>query len=210
MKVAVLGATGRIGSQIALEAHSRGHDVTGVSRGLNSAEPSSLFRMQYANLFDHQVLSDVFQGHDAIISAYRGPPQGGPTVADAAPKVIQAARDIGIKRLIFVGGAGALEVRPGVRLYETESFPALLKPVSLAHLAVVDMLSNTPDLSWTVFSPAAEIGPGDKKGGFRVSERLIKNDAGKSTISYADFAVAVINELEDGLRIGELITAAYA
>lgn len=209
MNVAVLGATGRIGGQIAREAHERGHLVTGISRGRITEEPYTGFRLQQLDVFDVDALRHALQGHDVLISAYRGPAEGHPTVADAAQAIVNAVRSTAIQRVILTGGAGMMEVDPGVRLHETEGFPETLQPTSVAHLAVINVLVRAPGLSWTVFSPAAEIEPGEKKGGYEVSRRLLRDKEGRSRISYADFAAAVVDEMEQGKHLGELVTAGY-
>jgi len=209
MKIAVLGSTGQIGSRIAYEAHRRGHIVTGISRGAIAAEPAPPFTSTTADLFDEPALGRAVSGHDAIVNAYRGPPEGSPTVADAAPYLIRVARDTGVKRLIFIGGAGALEVSAGVRLADTDGFPDRLQSLAKAHQDVMDLLSETSDLDWTVFSPPAQIGPESRSSRFRVGRRLMVDSAGNSRISYEDFAVAVVDELERREHVQQVVSAAY-
>jgi len=209
MNVAVIGATGRIGTQIALEAHARGHMVTGISRGLNTEAPDSDFRLLHLDVFDADALRQALRGHDVLINAYRGPAEGQPNVADAAHAIVSAMRGMGIGRIISIGGAGMMEIEPGVRLYQAEGFPQALRSPSTAHLSAIDVLAKEPGLVWTVFSPAVQIEPGEKRGGYQVSRRLLRDRDGNSRISYADFAAAVVDEMEQGMHLGELVTAGY-
>lgn len=121
-----------------------------------------------------------------------------------------AARAAGIKRVIVVGGAGSLEVSPGVQLVDTPGFPGMYKPYALAHREALAVLWEAKDLDWTFFAPAAEIGPGEKKGNFRVGSRtLIADASGHSQISYGDYADAFVTEIETGRYLKEIATAAY-
>jgi putative NADH-flavin reductase len=145
-----------------------------------------------------------------LVSAF-GPGAGNVSnLLDVTKSLIDAARASGVKRLIVVGGAGSLEVTPGVQLVDTPTFPAIYKEVALAHRDALGLLKNAPDLDWTFFAPAAEIGPGDKRGNFRVESRnLISNAEGRSQISYPDYADAFVSEIEHANYVREIITVAY-
>jgi uncharacterized protein len=211
MKIALVGITGKIGSQIALEAKKRGHAVTGIShRAAVTSGDLASFHIVVADIFDHHALTTAAKGHDVLASAFGPSPDAISTLPDAARALVAAARAAGIKRLIVVGGAGSLEVSPGVQLVDTPGFPDVYKPYALAHREALGVLREAKDLDWTFFAPAAEIGPGEKKGKFRVGARnLIANESGHSQISYADYADAFVSEIETGRYLKEIATAAY-
>lgn len=211
MKIALIGASGNIGSEIAREALRRGHSVTAVVRS-NKPGASDLPGLQTrrADLFDAAALRNAVQGHDVIASAY-GPGAGNPgAVIEATTALVAAARNAGIARLVVVGGAGSLEIAPGAQLVDSPNFPAAYKAVALAHRDAFNYLRQATDLKWTFFAPAAMIGPGEKTGRYRVGRKTLIADAtGASKISYADYADAFVSELERGEYPQEIATAAY-
>ena len=212
MKIALVGISGNIGSQIALEAQKRGHAVTGISRRAAPATGGELASIPTvtADIFDHQALAEAVRGHDVLASAFGPAPDAISTVPEAARALVAAARAAGIKRVIVVGGAGSLEVAPGVQLVDTPGFPDMYKPYALAHREALAVLQDASDLDWTFFAPAAEIGPGEKKGQFRVGARKLITDAsGHSKISYGDYADAFVSEIEAGHYLKEIATVAY-
>jgi uncharacterized protein len=211
MKIALVGITGKIGSQIAREAKKRGHVVTGISRRAapTSGELAS-FPIITADIFDQHALAAAAKGHEILASAFGPSPDAISTLPEVARALVAAARAAGIKRVIVVGGAGSLEVSPGVQLVDTPGFPDIYKPYALAHREALAVLREAKDLDWTFFAPAAEIGPGEKKGNFRVGSRtLIANASGHSQISYGDYADAFVTEIETGRYLKEIATAAY-
>lgn len=211
MKIALIGASGNIGSEIAREALRRGHTVTAVVR---PAKPKSGdlpgLQTRPADLFDAAALRDAVHGHDVVASAY-GPGAGDPgTVLKVTAALMAAARSAGIARLVVVGGAGSLEIGPGAQLVDSPDFPAAYKAVALAHRDAFKHLRQAADLKWTFFAPAAMIGPGEKTGRYRVGRKtLIADASGASKISYADYADAFVSELERGEYPQEIVTAAY-
>lgn len=185
MRIALIGATGRVGRHIAQEAGDRGHCVNALRRG-------------DVEIFDAAALARAVQGHDALVSAY-----GAPTdallylLATAAKSAIRAARLAGIARVLTIGGAGVLEASPGIRLGDTSDFPAALRPKVVAHAAAIDALRASVDVDWTCVVPAARIEAGPRIGRYRTAvDTLVRQSDGRSTISYADFACAVLDELE--------------
>ena len=211
MKIALIGASGHIGSEIAREALRRGHTVTAIVRSesrLQNDLPG--INMKVADLFDEAALRDAVAGHDVIASAY-GPGTGDvDALLRATDALIAAARASAVKRLVVVGGAGSLEIAPGQQLVDSPSFPAAYKELALKHREGFNRLKQISDLQWTVFAPAAMIGPGDKKGHYRVGrDTLIADAAGSSRISYADYADAFVSELERAEHSQQIVTAAY-
>jgi len=212
LKIALVGATGMIGSRVAAEAASRGHEVTAFVRNPDRAAAGSHANVKFVkgDLFDQATMASAVAGHDVIASAF-APAQDAPdTVAEAARALIALARATGIKRVVAVGGAGSLEVAPGVQLVDTEGFPAAYKSVALAHRDALSVYRTATDLDWTFFAPAAMIAPGEKRGHFRTgTDSLIADADGKSAISAEDYAVAFVDEIEAGRFLRKIATVAY-
>ncbi|MBB3276913.1 MULTISPECIES: NAD(P)H-binding protein [unclassified Pseudoxanthomonas] len=211
MKIALAAATGKIGRQIAAQAIARGHDVTAIVRRDTDLPPElDGARIVIAPLDDADALVAAVRGHDVLASAYGPQPGAESSLADVSDALIAAAREAGIPRVVVVGGAGSLEVAPGVQLVDVPDFPAAYKPVALAHRDALKRYQAADDLAWTFFSPAAEIGPGEARGQFRTQVGALLADAdGKSAISYADYAEAFVAELEQARHPRQIITAAY-
>lgn len=211
MKIALVAATGKIGRHIAAHAIARGHDVTAIVRR-DGDLPAELdgARIVIAPLDDHDALVAAVRGHDVLASAYGPQPGAESSLVDVSDALIAAAREAGVPRVVVVGGAGSLEVAPGVQLVDVADFPAAYKPVALAHREALKRYQATDDLAWTFFSPAAEIGPGEARGRFRTQAGSLLSDAnGKSTISYADYADAFVAEIEQARHPRQIITVAY-
>ncbi|TDN70628.1 NAD(P)-dependent oxidoreductase [Paraburkholderia sp. BL10I2N1] len=211
LKIALLGATGMIGSRIAAEAARRGHQVTALSRNPErvSADIPNLTAAK-ADVLDAASVADAVRGHDVVASAY-APPQGevGGVVA-ASRALVEGVRRAGLKRLVVVGGAGSLEVAPGKQLVDTEGFPDAYKPVALAHRDALTYYRTVTDLDWTFFAPAALIAPGERTGTFRTGANALITDAGgNSRISAEDYAIAFVDELEQGRFVRQIATLAY-
>lgn len=212
MKIALVGATGNIGRQIARHALARGHQVTAIVRHEHApAEDLAGIQVVTAALDDTAALATAIAGHDVLASAY-GPRPGDDAaqIAVVAGQLLAAARAAGVPRVVVVGGAGSLEIAPGVQLVDTPDFPAEYKPFALAARDALTRLRAAEDIDWTFFSPAAEIGPGEERGTFRVQARTFLADGeGRSRISYGDYAAAFVAELENHRYPREIITAAY-
>jgi uncharacterized protein len=212
MNVIVFGASGNIGKQITRELASRGHGVTGVTRGGGEIEGFN-GTVQPGNATDPDDVANISRGHDAIISAI-GPRHGvddGTTLfIDAALGLISGARLAKVQRVIVIGGAGSLEVAPGVRLVDTPEFPEAWKQDALAQATSLEMYRGVDDLEWTYVSPAAIIESGDRSGHYRTGrDQLLVDEDGESRITYADFASAVVDELEQGTSIRRRMSVAY-
>lgn len=216
MRLVLFGANGSAGSCIAQEALSRGHQVSAVVRD------SSRFTMRHehltvvvGNVCDPVSVAEIVKGHDAVISA-AGPgaaiandPTQAPMVVQAAHALIESLKQAGVDRLIVVGGAGSLEVAPGVQLVDTPNFPEQYRPASLAHRESLKVFQQS-DLDWTFFSPAAEFESGERRGVFQIGgNQLLVDAAGKSRISVQDFAIALLDEIENPHFLRRQMTAAY-
>lgn len=211
MQIALFGAGGMIGSRIAKEALDRGHSVTAVSRDpakLTLAHPE--FHKALGDVLDPASITAAVLGHDAVISAF-GPGQHGDAqdVVRAARALVAGVKPAGVKRLLVIGGAGGLEVRPGLQLVDTPEFPVAWKPVAIAHRDALAVYRGA-DLDWTYLAPAALIQPGVRTGRYRVAgDQLLTDAEGQSRISVEDFAVAMLDELEHPHHLRARFTAAY-
>jgi putative NADH-flavin reductase len=208
MKIVVIGAGGMIGRRVAAEARDRGHEVTGVTRGGTGGTAP-------ADASDATAVAALCTGHDAVVLAVP-PPRDDPRPSDAllaaGRGVLGALRATGTRRLLVVGGAGSLEVAPGVRLIDTPRYPAAYRDIGLAQCALLDLLrTGARDLDWTYISPPVTIAPGDRTGGYRLGgDQLLADASGDSAISAEDYAVALVDELEQGRAVGRRITVARA
>ncbi|WP_026411762.1 NAD(P)-dependent oxidoreductase [Actinomadura oligospora] len=207
MKILIVGSTGMVGSRVAAEARARNHEVTGVTRSGKDGTAR-------AQASDADAIAKLAAGHDAIVVAVAPPRDGSETVAPLLADgrgVLAAARKAGVRRVVIVGGAGSLEIAPGQRLVDSPDFPALYKNEALAQGALLDAVrEEAGDLDWTYISPAAEIGPGERTGTFRLGgDQLLSDADGNSRISAEDYAVALVDELEDPKAVGRRITVAY-
>jgi putative NADH-flavin reductase len=211
LKIALFGATGMIGSRIAVEAARRGHQVTALARNPERV-PTDVANLKaaQADLLDPASVAAAVRGHDVVASAYAPPREDAGIVVTATRTLVEGVRAAGLKRLVVVGGAGSLEVAPGTQLVDSEGFPDAYKAVALAHRDAFTFYRTLSDLDWTVFAPAAVIAPGERTGVFRTgADTLLADVSGNSHISVEDYAVAFVDELEQGRFIREIATAAY-
>lgn len=211
LKIALFGATGMIGSRIAAEAARRGHQVTAlVCNPQRVPADTANVRASQADLLDAAGVAAAVRGHDVVASAY-APVHDNTATLDAATRALVAGvREAGLKRLVVVGGAGSLEIAPGKQLVDSEGFPAAYKAVALAHRDAFNYYRTVSDLDWTFFAPAAMIAPGERTGQFRTGAgTLIADPAGTSRISAEDYAVAFVDELEQGRFVRQIATVAY-
>ena len=213
MKVAIIGASGQIGAFIRDEALARGHQVTAIVR-----DPEKItVRNPHLNVVKADILKDkvdeLVQGHEAVISAYN-PGWSNPDIYNEQIRgykaIISGVKKSGIKRLLVVGGAGTLEVAPGVLVLDTTNFPEQVKGGVLATRDTLYMLKEEKELEWTFLSPPGSIALGERTGHYRVGkDQLLKNEEGESKISTQDYAVAMLDELEHAQHIRERFTVAY-
>lgn len=211
LKIALFGATGMIGSRIAAEAARRGHQVSALARNPERV-PANVANLKAAraDLLDAASVAAAVRGHDVAASAYSPPHDDASVVATATRALVEGVRAAGVKRVVAVGGAGSLEVAPGKQLVDTEGFPDAYKKVALAHRDVLAYYRTLNDLDWTFFAPAALIAPGERTGVFRTGADTLLADAnGDSRISAEDYAVAFVDELEQGRFIRQIATVAY-
>ncbi|MBI1257560.1 MAG: NAD(P)H-binding protein [Chloroflexi bacterium] len=209
MKIVLYGATGMIGSSILREALSRGHEVTAVARDTSKLTPADHMTAVKGDVLDTAGVAATVKGHDAVISAINAPPEDPQVFVRAAQSLIAGLTQAGVKRLISVGGAGSLEVAPGVKLFDTPEFPDLWRPGAKALGGALEVY-RTADLDWTFISPAGIIAPGERTGKFRVGgDQLLTDVNGESKISVDDYAIGLVDELEQAKHLRQRITLAY-
>ena len=216
MKVALIGASGFVGTALLNELAERGHQVTAIVRNTEKVTEHDKVTAVKADALDTYQVAKAVEGHDAVVSAYNA----GWTNPDLyndflkGSKAIQAgAKKAGVKRLIVVGGAGSLYIAEGVQLVDTPEFPADWKPGALGARDYLNILKEEQELEWTFLSPAIEMHPGTsgkKVGEYRRGQDTPVFDGnGKSVISVEDLAVAVVDELENPKHLRQRFTVAY-
>jgi uncharacterized protein len=211
-KIMLIGSNGMIGQRILAEALNRGHHVTALVRDTSgTGEHRKDLDYHTGDLFKPDSVAVAAVGHDVVVSAY-GPGKGDPNlVVKAAHSLIEALTRVEPIRLIAVSGAGSLEVKPGLQLVDAPDFPAEWKAIALAHREALDVFrkAGMAEFDWTAVSPAALIEPGTRTGHYRTgTDQLLVDDKGKSYISAEDFAVAVVDEIENPRFRGQRFTVA--
>lgn len=217
-KVVLIGASGFVGNAILNELLERGHEVTAVVRHPEKVKAENpRLSVVGMDVEDSARLTDACKGHDAVISAYN-PGWGNPDMYEDTlrvyPKILNAVKASGTGRLLIVGGAGSLFVKPGVRLVDTGTLPeAWLPGVKSLAKFYLETLVHEQDLDWVFFSPAANLGnlqPGVRTGKFRLGkDDLIVDEKGDSFISVEDYAMAMVDELEQENHHKERFTIGY-
>jgi putative NADH-flavin reductase len=202
-KIAIIGATGRAGSQLLEEALRRGHQVTALARHATSLPTRAGLTTRDVDVLDADALSQALSGHEAVFSAARF--SGIPASA-----VIDSVKKAGVPRLLVVGGAASLFVAPGQRLFDAPTFPAAYKAEAAAGAAYLDALRQQQDLDWTFLSPSALFDGNERTGSFRLGhDDLLVGADGTSRISFPDFAIAFIDELERPAHSRQRFTVGY-
>lgn len=215
MKIVLFGATGQVGQRIAAEALRRGHEVVGVVRDPSRAQsPDPRVALVRGDATDPASVASVVAGADAIVGSVSprpGTTGQAPSLVDVARGLIAGLRRAGVKRLVVVGGAGSLEVAPGVALLDTPGFPEAYKPEAEEGRASLAVYRDEAEgLDWTFISPAVVIQPGERTGRYRTTDdQLITDERGDSVISYEDYAVALLDELETPRHVGRRFGVAY-
>jgi len=209
MKVVLFGATGKSGTRLLNELVSRGHEVTAVARDTSKLSATSNVKVKQDDLSDARRTAEVIRGADAVISAYAPPAERTDDLIGVTQRQVEAVRRAGVDRLLVVGGAGGLEVAPGVSLIDSGHLPAPYLPIATSHVKALDVLRNS-DVNWTYVAPAAYFEPGTRTGKFRVgSDELITGANGESRISMEDYAIAMVDELEKGANRRKRVSVGY-
>jgi uncharacterized protein len=196
MNVVVYGATGNSGKEIVKELLRRGHKVTAVARKVDSIKAEQGVTAKADDLSDVTSIAAIVTGADAVVSAYAPPMDTTEAIVGVTEREIAAVKKAGAKRLLVVGGAGLLEVAPGVTLIKSGHLPAEYLPIATAHENALAVLRKS-DINWTYLSPGAYFVPGERTGKFRLGTKELISDAkGESKISFADYAIALVDEIE--------------
>ncbi len=203
MKIAVIGASGNAGSRISAELAGRGHAVTAIARHPEKIASLANVTATAGDVLDQAGLARLLAGHDVAISSVHF------TASDPL-RLIGAARESKVGRYLVVGGAGSLEVAPGVRLVTTAGFPVAYKAEAEQGGVFLDLLRQEKELNWTFLSPSALFTAGERTGKFRLgTDQLLTASDGKSWISFEDFAVALADEIERPAHIRQRFTVGY-
>jgi hypothetical protein len=199
MHIALYGATGKSGSRILAELLTRGHQVTAIVRDPSKLEGRTGLTVVQGDVSSAQSIVEKIKGADAVVSAYAPPLNDTDQLLPVTERFLKAMKQAGVNRFLVVGGAGSLEVAPGVTLIASGHLPPEWKGIAVSHANVLELLktSKAADLNWTYFSPAAYFGPGERTGKFRLgTDQLLANEQHESRISMEDYAIALVDELE--------------
>lgn len=201
-RIALIGASGNVGSRLLKELVSRGHQVTAIGRDPGKVPVGPNVAAMQGDIKDAAGLAALLKGHDAVISSVR--------FRDSDPSVlIDAVRRAGVKRYLVVGGAASLYVAPGRRLLDQPDFPAQYKDEARRGAAFLEALKRAGDLDWTFLSPSALFVPGARTGKFRLGQdELLVGEKG-STVSYEDYAIAMVDEIEAPKHVRVRFTVGY-
>ncbi len=201
-KIALIGASGNAGSRILKELSDRGHQVTAIARTPERIAALPDVVAKQGDVQDQAGLSELLKGHDAVISSVLF------TASDPV-KLIGAVRASGVPRYLVVGGAGSLEIAPGKRVIDLPDFPAAYKAEANKGAAFLDLLKQERQIDWTFLSPSAEFVPGERTGQFRIGQdQLLSNEKG-SRISFEDYAIALVDEIEKPQHSRRRFTVGY-
>ncbi|WP_426099508.1 NAD(P)-dependent oxidoreductase [Pseudomonas sp. PSPC3-3] len=189
-KIAIIGATGRAGSQLLEEALRRGHSVTAIARNTDKLAVRPGVSVKQVDALDAEALQQAISGSDVVISAAH-------FATLPASAVIGPVKKAAVKRLLVVGGAGSLLLPDGTRVIDSEGFPQAYKAEASAGATFLDALRQEQELDWTFLSPSAEFVETERTGTFRLGQDdLLVSSEGRSWISFADFAIAMLDEVE--------------
>ena len=202
-KIAIIGATGHVGSQLLEEALRRGHSVTAIARHSSKIGPREGVIIKEVDINDAPALQAAVAGHDAVLSAAN-------FSTLPATAIIEPVKKSGVKRLLFVGGAGSLLLPDGSKVIDSPDFPEMYKAEASAGGVYLDTLRKEAELDWTFLSPSAEFVPGERTGKFRLGQdHLLVSAEGRSWISFADFAIAMLDEVQDPKHSRQRFTVGY-
>lgn len=213
MKLAIIGATGFVGRIVVDEALARGHQVTAIARNAKDLPQSPALTIALGDVNDSAWLTPQLRGQDAVISAFNpgwSDPDLYANFVRGSDAILNAVEQSGVHRFLVVGGAGSLEVAPGVELIDTPEFPAAIRPGAQGARELRNKLRAGSSLDWSLLSPAAILKPGERTGEFRLgTTQLLMNGDAPAEISVQDLAVAILDEIEHPRFIKQQFTAAY-
>lgn len=200
--VALIGASGNVGTRLLQELSSRGHRVTAIARHPEKVPPLTDVNAQFGDINDATAMAALLKGHDAVVSSVG-------FLNSNAKDLVDLVRQSGVKRYLVVGGAGSLLLESGERVIDQPDFPQEYHAEATAGAEFLDEIQKVSDLDWTFISPSALFIPGERTGQFRLGkDQLLVNENG-SSISYEDFAIALVDELEQPAHIKQRFTVGY-
>ncbi|KAA9340087.1 NAD(P)-dependent oxidoreductase [Adhaeribacter soli] len=217
MNVALIGASGFVGTALLNELLERGHHVTALTRDTaNIKKQHPNLTVVQATVTDPKDLAEKVKGHEAVISAFNAGwtnPNLYDDFLNGAKAIQEGVKRSGVKRFIFVGGAGSLYAAENLQFVDTPEFPEQIKPGATAARDYLNILKEEKDLDWTFLSPALEMHQGtsgERKGAYRKGlETPVFDESGRSVASVEDTALAIVDELENPQHIRERFTVAY-
>lgn len=202
IKIALIGASGNIGREIKREALSRGHQVTGIGRDIAKLPAEPGLTPVAADIAAPAKLAEALRGADVVVASLKWTGNAG--------QLLEAVRAAGVARLIVVVGAGSLDAAPGVKVIDTPEFPPAWKPGAQGAFDALNTFRGETVIDWVAFSPSWSIAPGQRTGQFRIGgDQLLRDANGDSKISREDFAVAVVDEIEQHKYHQQRITVGY-
>jgi putative NADH-flavin reductase len=217
MKVAIIGATGFVGTALVNELISRGHEVIAIARHPGKLTlKSPLIHPVTADIFAADQVTKAVRGADAVVSAYN-PGWTNPRIYEEfleGSRAIQSGvKKAGVKRFIIIGGAGSLEVQPGLQLIDTPQFPAEYKAGASGARDYLNEIKKEKELDWVFFSPAILMNhdnSGVRRGHYRLGlDNPVFDEKGQSVLSVEDLALVIVDELEHPKHHQRRFTAAY-
>ncbi|WP_156291566.1 NAD(P)-dependent oxidoreductase [Oceanobacillus salinisoli] len=207
MKIGIIGAGGKAGKLILKEAKEKGHDVTAIVRDAQKLEDKSVSVVE-KDAFD--LNTEDLQVFDVVVNAFGTGLDNAYLHVDLGKSLIEALKGAPETRLIVVGGAGSLYVDEAktTKLMDTPEFPKEFIAIPVNQAKNLEDLQNSSGITWTFISPAAMFDPEGKRTGSykKGKDHVIVNETGDSYISYADYAVAVVDEIENKEHINERFT----
>lgn len=211
MKILLFGAGGRVGKVVLAELAARGHAVTAAFRaGPFPADMPPGTKPVLADAIDAAAVAEAARGQDAVVSAVGpGVRKDAGVIEAAAHALVEGLQQAGIGRLLLVGGAGTLKIRPGVMRLDDASYPEQYRPQGLRQKVALETVRASP-LDWTYISPPVLFAPGERTGRYRIGGDAVLADAsGRSAISFEDFAIALADEIETPRNLRRRVTYAY-
>lgn len=213
-KVALIGASGFVGSAILSELVKRGYNVEALVRNPEKVATVPGVTVKKVDVSDTKALAADLKGYDTVISAYN-PGWTNPAIGELTipnnTSILNAAKEAGVNRILFVGGAGTLFIKPGVTVIDAGLIPDSIYPgVKAFGDFYLNTLKKEKEIDWVFFSPAGSLDPGEAKGGYRLGKDDLVVDAnGESHINVGDYAVAMVDELETPAHHRERFTIGY-
>jgi len=215
MKIALIGATGFVGSNILNELANRNHEITAIARNSKATELPNVTFVK-TDIFNVEELSEVVKNHDTVVSAYN-PGWTNPNIYDdfiaGSKAILEAVKKSGVTRFITIGGAGSLFVAPNLQAVDTPDFPKEIYPGASAARDFLNLIKEEKELDWAFFSPAFEMHQGittGRTGKYRLGlENPVFDENQRSILSGEDLAVVIADEVEHPKHHQIRFTAAY-